>query len=93
MIHKLKSWNRFYRDLRTCERTHELRLNDRDYKVGDFLDLHDYDPVTMEYSGARLLMLVTSITQNGDAPCAVSPYALNDEFCIMSVSLVAEFAS
>lgn len=83
-LHELKSWPAFFGPLSTGARTHELRRNDRDFRVGDQLLLKEYRPDEGEFSGAKLLLDVTSIT-SAQVPCAVSAEGLHQDFCILSV--------
>ena len=86
-IHRLKSWPQFFRDINAGVRTHELRKNDRNFRVGDCLILQEYDPEKMEYTGHELTAEITSMTSFAQ-PCAVSGEALNSDFCILSIRLV-----
>lgn len=42
--HILKTWPEYYRAIDDGSKTFEVRLNDRDYRVGDVLNLVEYDP-------------------------------------------------
>ncbi|MHC5674671.1 ASCH/PUA domain-containing protein [Nostoc sp.] len=42
--HNLKTWMPFYQDVIEGCKTFELRKNDRDYQVGDILNLIEVDP-------------------------------------------------
>jgi len=86
-IHYLKSWPQFFKDIRAGLRTHELRRNDRNFKVGDWMKLQEFDPELSEYTGQRLTAEITSLTSFAQ-PCAVSGEALNADFCILSIRLV-----
>ncbi|WP_440710673.1 DUF3850 domain-containing protein [Herbiconiux sp. YIM B11900] len=86
-VHELKSWPEFFQALVAGVRSHELRQNDRNFVVGDLLQLREYDPVTSRYTGAECVFEVRSIT-SAEFPCAVSAQGLADGFCIMSVSLM-----
>lgn len=86
--HQLKSWPKFFEPLQQGRRTHELRRNDRDFRVGDLLELHEYLHETRTFPGRSCTMEVTSITSASE-PCAVSATALNPDYCILSVRLVA----
>ncbi|WP_369198205.1 DUF3850 domain-containing protein [Mycobacterium marseillense] len=86
--HELKSWSRFFRPIVAGERTHELRRNDRDYRVGDRLLLREYDPDAECYTGSSCEAAITSITSR-DVPCAASDQGLNPEFCILSIRVIA----
>ena len=86
--HVLKSWQRFYRPILDGRRTHELRRNDRGFKVGDFLELREYDEMREAFTGRSCIAEVTSITSK-EEPCAVSELGLNPDFCILSISVVS----
>jgi hypothetical protein len=45
----------------------ELRKNDRDYEVGDWLKLREYDRATKTYSGRWISARITFITDYPDA--------------------------
>jgi hypothetical protein len=87
VTHEVKSWPSFFGAIAAGERTHELRRNDRNYRVGDYLLLREFDPGFSAYVGPELLVQVTSMT-SADLPCAVSDEGLNAEFCILSVRRV-----
>jgi len=88
--HKLKSWPAFFKQIATGKRTHELRRNDRNFQVGDILELREWNPVGGQhpdrgtFTGAWCLALITSITSES-SPCAVSEVALHADFCILSI--------
>lgn len=43
-VHDLKIHPEHFKPVWCGEKTFEIRFNDRDYKVGDLLDLHEFDP-------------------------------------------------
>lgn len=86
--HELKSWPRFFHSIVTGDRRHELRRNDRDYRVGDRLVLREFDELLGAYTGRECMAVVTSITSR-DEPCAVSAEGLNPDFCILTIRVVA----
>jgi len=61
MIHELKTWPEYYRAVISGEKTFEIRKNDRNYQVGDILDLQEYDPEKQLYTGASIWMEVLYI--------------------------------
>lgn len=89
--HELKSWPEYFRAIVTGDRRHELRKNDRDYKVGDIILLREYDPKNRWFTGSKLQVEVTSITST-DVPCAVSEQGLHPDYCILSIRLVDPLA-
>lgn len=48
-IHFLKTWPEFFEATLSREKNFEVRVNDRDFKVGDILILQEYPPP--EFSG------------------------------------------
>ena len=90
--HELKSWPRFFGPIITGDRRHELRRNDRDYRVGDRLVLREFDESLGTYTGRVCIAVVTSITSH-DEPCAASAEGLNPDFCILTIRVVARAGS
>ena len=82
-IHKLKCWPEFYAALIAGDKRDELRLNDRNYKVGDVLILQEYDNNIDLYTGDESKWLVTWI---------VDGFGLKDGYVAMSVKPVGTFS-
>lgn len=82
--HKVKSWTWFFQAISKGDKLHDLRKNDRDFKVGDTLLLQEYDPVTGTYTGQELKVKITYITSN-EFPCAFSSSVLPHDYCILSI--------
>lgn len=59
--HYLKTLPDFFQEIKSGDKTFEIRLNDRNYQVGDRLCLQGYDPETNTYSGAYLTLRVTYV--------------------------------
>lgn len=95
--HKVKSWEHLYRPLAAGLKTHDLRLNDRRYEVGDTLHAQEYDalnPHGPRYTGRELKATITYITGSTglDAtPCAVSTAVLPKDYVILSVMVTEIF--
>lgn len=85
--HSIKSWPKFFIPISCGERTHELRRDDRNYEVGDWLHLNEFDPGSGNFTGRSCMVKITSLT-SANEPCAVSKEALHGDFCILSVKLV-----
>lgn len=58
MIHDLKTWPEYFEEVLSENKPFEVRLNDRDYKVGDVLNLREWENV---YSGRVVSVLVTYV--------------------------------
>lgn len=63
VIHEVKSWPEHFSATMFGQKSFDLRRNDRDYKVGDYLIFKEYDPGTMQYTGRVLTRQVNYILQ------------------------------
>lgn len=89
-VHIVKSWSHFFKAIKAGEKTHELRDNDRRYKVGDIMILQDYDNIDGKYTGAECAVKITYIT-NRERPCAFSGSVLDPKYCILSIKLITDY--
>ena len=80
MTHELKTWPRYYQRVMDGDKTFEVRAADRDFQIGDFLTLKEYDPDTSKYSGRCLSAIVTYILHGGN-------FGIESGFCVMSIKL------
>lgn len=83
-VHQVKSWVPFFQAIKRGDKLHDLRKDDRGYEVGDQLMLHEYDQVAGRYTGDRLCVDVTFITDRR-TPCAFSSAVLPSDYCILSI--------
>jgi hypothetical protein len=84
--HDVKSWPELFKATLSGAKTHDMRrANDRDYRVGDFLLLREFDPSEQRYTGRQLRMRITYVT-SADFPCALSGAGLHPDYCILSLS-------
>ena len=60
--HNLKCWPQYFWPAMCGDKPFEIRKNDRDFKVGDYLELQEYDPAIETYSGLNGLFVITYIT-------------------------------
>jgi len=63
MIHELKVWPTFFRDMLAGDKTFEVRKNDRGFNVGDELILREWDPQAQRYTGATTRRRVHYLTR------------------------------
>lgn len=67
-IHFLKTWTEFYNSIVdediTKRKCFEVRKNDRNYRVGDYLLLQDYDNNTEKYIGRETWRKITYILRD-----------------------------
>lgn len=85
--HTVKSWAHFFDAISAGRKLHDLRIMDRDYKVGDFIILQKYDNINGRYTGDEVKVEITYITSN-KVPCAFSSSALAKDYAILSIKLV-----
>lgn len=78
--HKLKTWPRFFADIKSGTKTFELRKYDRPFAVGDKLILQEYDPETQTYTGQEEIRWVTCLYTSDDLP-----FGIEKGYCLMGV--------
>lgn len=83
-VHDVKSWSPFFQAIKRGHKVHDLRKNDRDYRVGDQIVLREYLPFEGRFTGDTYRVLITYITNN-DYPCAYSSHALDRGYAILSI--------
>ena len=87
--HVVKSWCPFFQAIISGQKRHDLRdMKDRHYKVGDIIQLQEYDFATGEYTGMNQYVRVTFITSR-ETPCAFSSAVLDKDYAILSLELIA----
>ena len=86
--HELKSWVGLFEPILLGNKTHELRVLDRDYQIGDICLLKEYEPITKTYTGRECYIEITYITSSKHQECAFSPFALHSATAILSIKLV-----
>ncbi len=88
--HNLKSWVGLFEPIFKGEKTHDLRVMDRNYQVGDICELHEWEPVLRIYTGRTVIVKITYITSGAHLPCAFSPVSLHPAMAILSISKVEQ---
>jgi len=74
--HELKCHPHFFAAISEGKKTFEIRRNDRDYRVGDRLDLREYDP-TFGNTGKRLpLFEVVYVMTAEDFPAILPGFVI-----------------
>lgn len=56
MIHELKTEHQFFEAVVDGSKTFEVRENDRDFRVGDYLALNELDDTSEGYTGRSALL-------------------------------------
>jgi Domain of unknown function (DUF3850) len=60
-LHDLKSWPDYFSAVADGRKTFEVRKDDRDFIVGDYLRLREWDPQTKAYTGREVERKITYI--------------------------------
>lgn len=62
MEHELKCWPEYFTPLWRRDKTFEIRLNDRNFQVGDTLVLREWNPTYERYTGQHITREVVYVT-------------------------------
>jgi hypothetical protein len=81
-VHELKVQTQFWDDLWNFRTTAQLRQDDRQYRVGDVLDLREYNP-QFGFTGMNCRRRVTHILRHEDVP-----YGVRRGWCILSTAVM-----
>lgn len=80
VTHSLKTWPEYFEALRSGKKTFDIRrADDREYAVGNFLSLHEYDHDTAEYTAAPPLLFRVTYILRGPA------FGVQEGFVVMGI--------
>ena len=85
IAHELKSWTGLFQPIFDGTKTHDIRVLDRPYIVGDICRLREWDAILSVYTGRECLVEITYITSGQHTPCAFSPIALHPASGVLSI--------
>lgn len=54
-VHELKTWRQYFQLIWERKKLFEIRNNDRNFAVGDVLDLREYDHINEKYTGRGIM--------------------------------------
>lgn len=78
-IHTLKTWPEPFKAVIANQKTVEVRKADRDFKVGDVLELREFAPDTQTFTGSRCLRRITHVLPGGQ-------FGIEDGYVVMSIT-------
>lgn len=61
-IHELKILSEYFNPVLQHKKNFEIRFNDRNFRIGDYIKLKEYNPKTNTYSGRTISGKITYIT-------------------------------
>ena len=79
--HDLKIWPEHFAEIISGDVTCQVRKDDRPFKKGDTLTLHEYVPKAKKYTGKSTMVAVTNVLRD-------KPQWLKRGFCVLSIKLV-----
>lgn len=90
MIHQLKCDSKFFEDVASGKKTFEVRKNDRDFFVGDFLALNELTPHACNKKGehketGRCCLVYVNYILNDSDYCKEDFVVLGIEACSINV--------
>lgn len=71
-VHDLKIWPIFFEAIVNRTKTFEYRLNDRNFKVGDHVNLREWSPSSKEYTGRAKHFIIGYLIMVSDTHCCFS---------------------
>ena len=84
ITHELKTWVEYFQEISFMNgKTFELRKADRDFQVGDYLELREWDNEREVYTGCRKKAWISYILRDAEQ------FGLRDGFVILSIELVS----
>lgn len=84
MIHSLKTEPKYFEAVLSGKKTFELRKNDRDFRVGDYLALNEWDG---HYTGSTILVkIVWAMNPNDIMTC-------QGDYVILSIEQIRNYDS
>lgn len=86
MEHDLKCWPEFFVALANDKKTFELRKNDRDFQVGDFMLLREWDPRTQKYSGREELRRIIYMLEHRPGAGCAADFGLKEGYAILGIA-------
>lgn len=89
IVHCLKTWPEFYKDIVSGDKTFEVRKDDRPFRfsVGNILRLQEFMPdpdgPTGEYTGEEITVTVTYKLEGGN-------FGIEEGFCVLGIEMIEE---
>jgi len=82
ILHELKTWSSFYAPLARGTKKFELRKNDRDFQIGDMVQLKEYDPNVDYYTGRYIIARINYILLTAES------MGLKEGYCIFCFEII-----
>lgn len=80
--HNLKMLPEYFQSVTLGNKTFELRKNDRDYRIGDIVNLCEY--FDGKYTGYEIKAIITYVLKN------CPEYGLDKDYCVFSFTVLSD---
>lgn len=80
-VHELKICPEFLSPIEDGRKTFEVRYNDRNYEIGDTLELREYDERSEQYGERVLTAKVLYVLEGGR-------YGVKEGYCAMGIEII-----
>ena len=80
-LHEVKTLSEHYTEVLAGRKSHEVRLNDRDYQVGDVLNMREIE-LDGEYTGQEMNAQITHVLHGGQ-------FGIAEGWCVLSLTSIA----
>ena len=84
--HELKTWPQYFEAVRSGAKKFDIRKADRDFRVGDYLDLSEWDPISEKHTGRVIVARIQYIL-------AGPGFGLKEGFVCMSIEPETPYGS
>lgn len=78
-LHELKTWPEYFKAVERGDKTFEVRKADRDFNVGDFLKLREWNPKKEAYTGKSVIRCITYILPGGQ-------FGIEEGYCVLGMA-------
>ncbi len=78
-LHELEIWASCFEAVEAGAKPFDVRLNDRNFQVGDALLLREYDPAAAAYSGRIALRWASYVLPGGT-------FGIEDGWCVLGLA-------
>lgn len=81
-VHELKIVPEYFRAVKEGKKKFEIRKNDRNFKVGEYIDLREYSG-DKGYTGNRLCLKIVYMIESD-----WFPQGLKDGYCVLGIEVI-----
>lgn len=81
-VHELKIVPEYFRAVKENKKKFEIRKNDQNFKVGEYIDLREYNG-DKGYTGNRLCLKIVYMIESD-----WFPQGLKDGYCVLGIEVI-----